>query len=75
MHQFFVTLVSMLLSCCHGGITHRAVSTATYADARTGSTMILPDRRALARRVGDGVYYAGSACVSCRRMEVSYSVR
>jgi hypothetical protein len=77
MHQFLVSLFAMLMSLCQ----HTAISRPVQADvllqnATPTRALSFPDRRELARTLSDSEpSYAGSACLSCQRMNVSFTAR
>ncbi len=76
MHHFLVTLVALLFSVFHHShFTQRVSETATL-DMRppSSSLVILPDRHAFEHTYAEGGYAEG-ACVSCRRMSLSYNMR
>lgn len=73
MHQFFVSLFSLFLSLC----THTTTSRPVSAEARLlvdspSPTLSFPDRRDLARVTAEAGY-ADTACLSCQRMNVSFT--
>ncbi len=74
-HQLFAALLSVLLSFCHhSAASHSLVATNVYDNARPNPTLSFPDRQDLARTAA--VHgYAGSACLSCRTMSVSFIAR
>lgn len=82
MHHFLATLFSLLVALCHHtNLSARPVEAAelpgmvqTVPDT-AGATMVLPDRYQMARYATEDGGYAGTTCVSCRRMEGSISVR
>ena len=75
MHQLFSALVSIFLSFCHHSAGARPLeATNLYDSTRPASTFSFPDRHELTRNTNESGY-AGSACLSCGTMTVSFTTR
>ena len=77
MHQFFVTLCSLLVALCHHtSLTAHPVEAAELPGAVqsgadiAGSGPILPDRYQLARITTSDGGYSVTECSSCRRINL-----
>ena len=76
MHAVFSALFALLFSICHHGATAPSIQTAAvYQDTTPEQTLSFPDRHVLARVETAQYGYAGSACDSCRGMNVSFTAR
>jgi hypothetical protein len=75
MHQFFVSLFSLFLSlCAHSAASRPVQAEASLRFVTPTPALTFPDRRELAR-VSSEASYADTACLSCQRMNVSFTAR
>lgn len=74
-HQLFAALLSLLLSFGHhSAASHPLEASITYDHAKPNPALTFPDRQDL-DRTASVPDYAGSACLSCRTMSVSFIAR
>ncbi len=80
MQHFFATLFSLLVALCHHtSLSARPVEAAELPGVDltsaqpADSIMVIPDRYQMAHLLTSDDGYAGSACVSCRRIEMPIS--
>jgi hypothetical protein len=79
MHQLLLILFSFFLSLNHHPSSRTLQAQDAFQAPQPGSSLYFPDRHELARVAAEPTAsdsgYAGSECLSCQRMNVSYSAR
>lgn len=75
MHPIIAALYAFVFSFCHANSAHHTETTQSIVtDEVVATTSYVPTRQELARAEFAGSY-AGTACISCRKTNVSYSTR
>ncbi len=75
MHQLFAALFAILISFCHHSpASQTPENTLAYESAKPTPVLSFPAREDLARNTSEASY-AGSECLSCQTMTVSYIAR
>ena len=64
----------LMAFCHHSALSRSPDATFAYQQSRPTPVLSFPDRGDLARGATEASY-AGSACLSCRTMTVSYTAR
>lgn len=76
MHSLLAALFTLVFSFSHSSPTQRSAAFDTIATASSHMSMdYTPTRRELVQAEFEAASYAGSACVSCRRMNTVYRTR